>query len=211
MIPYASRCRSVEVPNWPQDVEDNVVAGLLDLAEDAAPDVAAHMERTARLAKALVRDLELEDPLSRLIVLTARLHDIGKLGIPPWVLEKPGPLSEYERGLIREHSVMGQDMLERRPELLKLGPLIRATHERWDGTGYPDGLRGPAIPLPARIVAVCDAFDAMTKPRPYSRSKSIDAALRELDRCAGTQFDPGVVTAFRALLANRFDRTAKGA
>lgn len=211
MIPYASRCRSVEVPNWPQDVEDEVVAGLLDLAEDAAPDVAAHMERTARLAKALVRDLELDDPLSRLIVLTARLHDIGKLGIPPWVLEKPGPLSDHELGLMREHSVIGQHMLERRPELLTIAPLIRATHERWDGTGYPDGLRGPAIPLPSRIVAVCDAFDAMTKPRVYSGSKSIDAALRELDRCAGTQFDPGVVTAFRSLFEDRFDRMAKGA
>ena len=211
MIPYASRCRSVEVPNWPLDVEDDVVSGLLELAADTSPDVAAHMDRTARLAKALVLDLGLEDPLARLITLTARLHDIGKLGIPPWVLEKVGPLSEYERELMREHPVIGQDMLERRPELLPLGPLIRATHERWDGTGYPDGLRGPAIPLPSRIVAVCDAFDAMTRPRAYCRSSSIDAALRELDRCAGTQFDPGVVKSFRGLLENRFDRVAKGA
>jgi HD-GYP domain-containing protein (c-di-GMP phosphodiesterase class II) len=211
VIPYASRCRSVEVPLWPLEVDDDVVAGLLELAADTAPDVAAHMKRTARLAKALVNDLGLEDPLARLIVLTARLHDIGKLGIPPWVLEKPGPLSEFERGLMREHSVIGQNMLERRPELLPLGPLIRATHERWDGTGYPDGLPGPAIPLPARIVAVCDAFDAMTKPRAYSGSRSIDAALRELDRCAGTQFDPGVVTSFRGLFETRFDRVAKGA
>jgi two-component system, cell cycle response regulator len=211
LIPNASRSQSVEVPPWPQEVEDDLISGLLELARDTAPDVAAHMERTARLAKALVGDLGLDGALARLIVLTARLHDIGKLGIPPWVIEKAGPLSEFERGLMRQNSAIGQKMLERRPELMPLGPLIRATHERWDGTGYPDGLRGPAIPLPSRIVSVCDAFDAMTRPRVYSRPKSIDAALRELDRCSGTQFDPGVVTAFRELLETRFDQLAKGA
>jgi HD-GYP domain-containing protein (c-di-GMP phosphodiesterase class II) len=145
------------------------------------------------------------------IVLTARLHDIGKLGIPPWILAKPDPLTEYELGVMREHSVIGQRMLERTPELRSLARLVRATHERWDGTGYPDGLSGPAIPLPSRIVAVCDAFDAMTKPRVYSASMSIDSAIHELERCAGTQFDPGVVTAFRGLFKTRFDHWAKGA
>ena len=96
-------------------------------------------------------------------------------------------------------------------ELLAVGPLVRATHERWDGTGYPDGIRGPSIPLPSRIVAVCDAFDAMTKPRVYSDSRPIQGALDELDRCAGTQFDPGVVSAFRALLESRVDQLARGA
>jgi HD-GYP domain-containing protein (c-di-GMP phosphodiesterase class II) len=199
--------RLVAVP----DAQDDAVRGLLDLAADSAPDVAAHMQRTGRLAKALVRSLELGEPLARVVVLTARLHDIGKLGIPPWVLEKPGPLSEVESRMMREHSVLGQRMLERRSELLAIGPLVRATHERWDGLGYPDRLRGAAIPLPARIVAVCDAFDAMTRPRSYSASVSIAAALSELHECAGTQFDPGVVAAFRELLENRFDQLAKGA
>jgi HD-GYP domain-containing protein (c-di-GMP phosphodiesterase class II) len=211
LIPHTSRSLSVEVPPWPPEVEDDLIGGLLELVRDTAPDVAAHMERTARLATALVGDLGLDGPLARLIVLTARLHDIGKVGIPPRVIEKAGPLSEFERGLMRRHSSIGQRMLDRRPELLPIGPLIRATHERWDGTGYPDGLRGPAIPLPSRIVSVCDAFDAMTRPRVYSGPKSIDAALRELDRCAGTQFDPGVVTAFRELLESRFDQLARGA
>jgi two-component system cell cycle response regulator len=203
----ASPRRLVSVP----DPQDDAVRGLLDLAADSAPDVAAHMERTARLAKALVHRLELGEPLARIVVLTARLHDVGKLGIPPWVLEKPGPLSRVELQLMREHSLIGQAMLERRRELLAIGPLVRATHERWDGTGYPDGLRGATIPLPARIVAVCDAFDAMTHPRSYSGSMSITAGLDELDDCAGTQFDPGVVAAFRELLEGRFDPLAKGA
>jgi HD-GYP domain-containing protein (c-di-GMP phosphodiesterase class II) len=199
--------RLVSVP----DPQDDAVRRLLDLAADSSPDVAAHMERTARLATALVQSLDLGEPLARIVVLTARLHDIGKLGIPPWVLEKPGPLSELESELMREHSVIGQTMLERRRELLAIGPLVRATHERWDGLGYPDGLRGAAIPLPARIVAVCDAFDAMTRPRSYSASRSIAAALEELRACAGTQFDPGVASAFRELLEERFDQLAKGA
>src|SRR4051812_13749197 len=199
--------RLVSVP----DPQDDAVRRLLDLAADSAPDVAAHMERTGRLAKALVRSLDLGEPLARVVVLTARLHDIGKLGIPPWVLEKPGPLSGYESRLMREHSVIGQAMLERRSELLAIGTLVRATHERWDGLGYPDRVRGAAIPLPARIVAVCDAFDAMTRPRSYSGAIPIPAALDELHDCAGTQFDPGVVAAFCALLEGRFDQLAKGA
>jgi two-component system cell cycle response regulator len=199
--------RAVTVP----DPQDDAVNGLLALTAQSAPDVAAHMERTGRLAKALVPSLELAEPLARVVVLTARLHDIGKLGIPPWVLEKPGPLSESESRMMREHSVIGQKMLERRSELLAIGPLVRATHERWDGLGYPDRLRGAATPLPARIVAVCDAFDAMTRPRSYSASLPISAALDELHDCAGTQFDPGVAAAFRELIEGRFDQLAKGA
>jgi len=183
------------------DSQDDAVRGLLDLAADSAPDVAAHMRRTARLATALVQSLDLGEPLARVVVLTARLHDIGKLGIPPWVLEKPGPLSELESRMMREHSVLGQRMLERRSELLAIGPLVRATHERWDGTGYPDRLRGGAIPLPSRIVAVCDAFDAMTSDRPYREAVSDEEAIGELRHCAGTQFDPMVVEAFCRVIA----------
>jgi two-component system, cell cycle response regulator len=210
VIPNTSRGCRVEVSSWPDDAQD-AVSRLTDVAAEAAPQVAAHMERTARLATALVKDLELCEPLARLVVLTARLHDIGKLGIPPWIQEKPSALTQYELGVMREHSLIGQQMLERKRELLAIGPLVRATHERWDGTGYPDGLSGAKIPLPSRIVAVCDAFDAMTRPRVYSASMSIDAALHELERCAGTQFDPGVVTVFCGLFKTRFDRWAKGA
>ena len=206
-----SPLRPVTAPFSGPDSQDEVVRRLLELATESAPAVAAHMERTARLAKVLVKDLGLGEPLARMVVLTARLHDIGKLGIPPWVLEKPAPLSEFESRMMRAHSIIGQEMLERRGELLAVGPLVRSTHERWDGTGYPDRLRGGAIPLPSRIVAVCDAFDAMTKPRAYSRSMSIPAALDELRACAGGQFDPGVALAFCDMLDGRVDQLAQGA
>ena len=192
-------------------MQDEAVAVLLKLASEGAPHVAAHMERTERLAMAFVKDLGLGQPLARLVLLTARLHDIGKLGVPPWLLEKTGPLTEFELGLMQEHTLIGQEMLERRPELLPIGPLVRATHERWDGSGYPDGLSGGAIPLPSRIVAICDAFDAMTRPRSYSDAMSIPAALKELQECAGSQFDPGAVAVFCRLFDSRFDRWAKGA
>jgi HD-GYP domain-containing protein (c-di-GMP phosphodiesterase class II) len=211
VFPNTSRGCRVEVSSWPDDAQDAAISRLADIAAESAPHVAAHMERTARLATALVKDLELCDPLARLVVRTARLHDIGKLGIPPWIEERPSALTEYELGVMREHTLIGQQMLERKPELLSVAPLVRATHERWDGSGYPDGLSGAKIPLPARIVAVCDAFDAMTKPRVYSDSMSIDAALHELERCAGTQFDPGVVTVFCGFFKSRFARWAKEA
>ena len=211
MIQKTSRRRPVEFPSWPPDAQDDAIASLLELAEESAPDVAGHMRRTARLANAFVQELGLGDPLARVVVLTARLHDIGKLGIPPWVLEKAGPLSEFELRLMRGHSLIGQEMLERRPGLLAIGPLVRATHERLDGTGYPDRLRGPAIPLPSRIVAICDAFDAMTRPRSYSESMPIQAALDELEDSAGTQFDPGATAVFCTLIESRFDRAAKEA
>jgi len=192
-------------------MQDEAIAVLLRLASENAPQVAAHMERTERLARAFVKELGLGRSLSRLVLMTARLHDIGKLGVPPWLLDKSGPLTEFELGLMQEHSLIGQEMLERRPELLPIGALVRATHERWDGGGYPDGLSGGAIPLPSRIVAICDAFDAMTKPRSYSHAMAIPAALEELRNCAGSQFDPGAVSVFCRLFEARFDRWAKGA
>jgi HD-GYP domain-containing protein (c-di-GMP phosphodiesterase class II) len=112
---------------------------------------------------------------------------------------------------MRAHPVTGQAILERKPVLARIGALVRSTHERWDGSGYPDGLRGSSIPLPARIVSVCDAFDAMTSARPYSRTMSIHRALDELRRCAGTQFDPGAVDPFCDVLTGRIDRWAIGA
>ena len=201
-----------EVPPSPgEDPQAEAIDTLCRVAAEGAPEVAAHMERTGRLAAAVVKELDLCAPLGRLVVATARLHDIGKLGVPPWIMEKTGPLTSFELSVMREHTLIGQELLERRRELLSIGPLVRSTHEWWDGSGYPDGLRGAAIPLPARIVAICDAFDAMTKPRSYSPSMSIPAALAELVRGAGAQFDPGAVEVFCSLFESRFDRWAKGA
>jgi HD-GYP domain-containing protein (c-di-GMP phosphodiesterase class II) len=208
VVHKAPRWTTIEDTRWRPDSEEVSVAALLELVEDAAPEVAAHMERTARLSRVFALELELSGPLLDLVVRTARVHDVGKLAIPPWVLEKPGPLSRSERALMEAHAVTGQKILERKPALLSLGPLVRATHERWDGHGYPDRLKGSAIPLPARIVSVCDAFDAMTNPCRYRISVPIQTALEELRRGSGTQFDPGVIEPFCGLFEDRIDRWA---
>ena len=201
----------LEAAPWPPGADDDAVARLLDLVDEAAPEVAAHMDRTARLARVFAAEAGLPDGLLHLVVRTARLHDVGKLAIPPWVLEKPGPLSETERRLMRGHAAMGQQILERKPVLMALGPLVRATHERWDGNGYPDRLKGAAIPLPSRIVAVCDAFDAMTNSRVYRDKMTPAKAFDELRRGAGTQFDPGIVEPFCCIFEEGIDRWAIGA
>jgi two-component system cell cycle response regulator len=211
VVHNAPRWKAIDGARWRPDYEEVSVAALLELVEEAAPEVAAHMERTARLARVFALEIGLSSPLLHLVVLTARVHDVGKLAIPPWVLDKPGPLSQTERALMEAHSVTGQKILERKPALLSIGPLVRATHERWDGNGYPDRIKGSAIPIPSRIVSVCDAFDAMNNPRPYRTSKSIDSTLDELRRGSGTQFDPGVVEPFCALFENRIDQWAHGA
>jgi two-component system cell cycle response regulator len=187
------------------------IAALLKVVEEAAPDVAAHMVRTACLARLFTFELGLSGPLTQVAVRTARVHDVGKLAIPPWVLEKPGPLNRSERALMEAHSVTGQKILERKAALLGLAPLVRATHERWDGNGYPDRLKGSAIPLPARIVAVCDAFDAMTSPRAYRGPVPMGRALEELRGASGRQFDPGAVETFSEMFENSVDRQANRA
>jgi len=211
VVHNAPRWKAIDGARWRPDSEEVSLAALLELVEEAAPEVAAHMERTSRLARVFALEVGLSGPLLHLVVRTARVHDVGKLAIPPWVLDKPGPLTETERALMEAHSVTGQKILERKPALVSLGPLVRATHERWDGHGYPDGLRASAIPIPSRIVAICDAFDAMTNPRPYCHTATIEGALDELREGSGWQFDPGVVEPFCALFENRIDRWAHGA
>jgi HD-GYP domain-containing protein (c-di-GMP phosphodiesterase class II) len=211
VVHNAPTWKAIDDTRWRPDGEEVALAALLELIEEAAPEVAAHMERTARLARVFALEVGLSGSLLHLVVRTARVHDVGKLAIPPWVLEKPGPLSRSERELMEAHSVTGQKILERKPALVSIGPLVRATHERWDGNGYPDRLKGSAIPIPSRIVSVCDVFDALTNPRPYRQSMTIDSALDELRSGSGTQFDPGVVEPFSALFENRIDRWAHGA
>src|SRR5206468_10140998 len=132
------------------------------------------------------------------------LHDIGKIGIPDGILLKPGPLTPSEWSIMRRHPEIGKRLLERIPFLHGAIPIVYHHHERWDGTGYPLGLRGEVIPLGARIFAVADALDAMTFDRPYSRAISFDAARQEVHRCAGTHFDPAVVATFAAVPLQTF-------
>ena len=133
------------------------------------------------------------------------LHDIGKIGIPDAILLKPGPLTPAEWEIMRSHPAAGRQIVEQIPFLRGAVPVVYHHHERWDGTGYPLGLKGEAIPLAARIFAVADAFDAMTFDRPYSRAIPLAAARAEIQRCAGSHFDPTAVETFAALPLEIFE------
>ena len=126
----------------------------------------------------------------------AELHDVGKVAIPDAILNKPGPLDPLEWEFIRRHTLIGERIIAAAPALGPVAALVRSSHERWDGAGYPDKLTEQQIPVGSRIVAVADAFDAMTAERPYNAAMTPELALSELRRCAGTQFDPVVVDAF---------------
>jgi HD-GYP domain-containing protein (c-di-GMP phosphodiesterase class II) len=130
------------------------------------------------------------------VARAAELHDVGKVGIPDAVLEKAAALDATEWELMHQHTILGERILNAAPALRPVARIVRSTHERWDGTGYPDGLRGTDIPLAARIVAVCDAYEAMTSDRAYRMAIGHEAACRELRDMAGTQFDPEVVGVF---------------
>ena len=132
------------------------------------------------------------------------LHDIGKIGIPDAILVKPGPLMPAEWTVMRSHPEIGRRLIEKIPFLRGAIPIVCHHHERWDGTGYPLGLRGEAIPIGARIFAVADALDAMTDDRPYSRAISFETARDEMKRCAGSHFDPGVVNTFPSVPLQAF-------
>jgi len=168
---------------------------LADALETKDPYTAEHADQVADLALAAGRRLGLPDADLKPLRYCALLHDIGKIGVRSELLAKPARLTPEEFAEIQEHSAIGDALLRRIPHLAHVAPLVRAVHERWDGGGYPDGLVAEAIPLPARIVAVCDALHAMTSDRPYRRARPADVALAELRRCAGTQFDPAVVAA----------------
>ena len=135
------------------------------------------------------------------VELVAMLHDVGKIGLPESILGKPGPLSAPERRAVHEHPSAGAHVVAEVEELHHLAPAIRAAHERWDGQGYPDGLEAEEIPLASRITFVCDAYDAMTTDRPYRPAMSPAMAMRELERCAGTQFCARCVEALLGVLS----------
>jgi HD-GYP domain-containing protein (c-di-GMP phosphodiesterase class II) len=153
-----------------------------------------HSRQVLDLALAVADRLELDSQTRRLVEFTALLHDVGKIRISAEIIGKPGPLTQKERAIMNTHTLEGERLLLRVGGLLgQVGRIVRSCHERWDGTGYPDGLAGTEIPLVARIVCCCDAYNAMTTDRPYRRALSREAALAELVDNAGTQFDPKIV------------------
>jgi diguanylate cyclase (GGDEF)-like protein/putative nucleotidyltransferase with HDIG domain len=200
---------SPSAPNIPRDIAaERFLAVMLDLAE--AVDLrfsgsARHSETVGRYAEMMARELGLSEQRTDRVRLAGLLHDIGKAGVPDAILRKPGTLTDAEFQTIRQHPGLGAQILQH-PSLDDVREWVGAHHERPDGNGYPVGLAGEQIPLEARILAVADAFEAMTSDRSYRSSMSHERALAELERCAGTQFDERVVDALTEVLAGEADR-----
>jgi diguanylate cyclase (GGDEF)-like protein/PAS domain S-box-containing protein len=169
---------------------------LLKALAERNPGLGAHLDDVTDLCEAVGRELGLSDEEMTPLLQAAALHDVGKVAIPDAILDKPGPLDETEWEFMRTHTLIGERILAEAPALAEAAKIVRASHERYDGNGYPDALARDEIPLAARIVAVCDSYDAMTSNRPYRTAMSTELALSELHNGAGTQFDPRVVNAF---------------
>jgi two-component system cell cycle response regulator len=169
---------------------------LLRILHEREPDLHDHHHEVADLAVAVAARLPMLPEDVDVMARAAELHDIGHLAVPDTILQKPGPLDRAERDFMEKHTLVGERILAAAPALQPVARLVRASHERWDGSGYPDGLPGEEIPLGARVIAVCDAYHAMTSDRVYQPPIDPQAALMELRRCAGTQLDPAVVAIF---------------
>jgi putative nucleotidyltransferase with HDIG domain len=183
------------------------LASLSNALEAKDEYTSQHTEEVVRLAVAVAAELDLDLDAVRNVELGAVLHDIGKVRIPEAILNKPGPLDDEEWAVMKTHPEVGEKILRPIKSLNAILPIVRHHHERWDGTGYPDRLEGRAIPLGARIVAVCDAYRAMTEDRPYRAALSEHDARRELRDGAGNQFDPDCVDG----LVRALDRRDGGA
>jgi diguanylate cyclase (GGDEF)-like protein len=173
---------------------------VLKMLQERDPALYEHMLSVASLSTNVARRLGLDDLSIQQIERAAELHDIGKIALPDAILHKSGTLNGDERQFMREYPVVGERILRSAPALAPVAPLVRSSHERWDGNGYPDRLRGEETPLGARIIAVCDAYQSMRAEHAYRHARSADEALAELDRCAGSQFDPNVVEVVHAAL-----------
>jgi putative nucleotidyltransferase with HDIG domain len=179
------------------------VAALARAIDAKSPWTAGHSERVAQLSLALGRRLRLDPATLEDLHRGSLLHDVGKIGVAAAVLDKPGDLTPPEREAMRSHVVVGAEILSPIPAYTGALPVVRSHHERWDGLGYPDGLRGEAIPLLARVLSVADTFDALTSDRPYRRGLTPGEALARLRSLAGSQFDPLVVDALLAEMGER--------
>jgi diguanylate cyclase (GGDEF)-like protein len=181
---------------------------LLRTLSERRPEMQLRLRDIGELALAVGRELHMGPEGLDEVTRAAELHDVGKMAVPDAILDKPGALDPVEWSFMRRHPLIGERILLAAPALRPVARLVRSSHERFDGSGYPDGLRGDDIPLGARIVAVCDAFDAMTTERPYREPVTEADAIQELRRCSGTQFDPLVVEAFCRVIAR--ERPAHG-
>jgi len=162
-----------------------------------------HAERLIKLSKMLGKTLGLTDEQLNELELLATLHDIGKISTDGHILSKPGKLTDREWSEIKKHPGAGYRILQAIPELKHIADYVLCHHERWDGSGYPQGLIGEAIPLLSRIIAVVDAYDVMTHDRPYRKAMPEEAALAEITKNAGTQFDPNIARIFTEALLEK--------
>ena len=184
-----------------------LVLGDVVEADDAY--TGGHCKSVVRLAADVAHELGLDLDGQRNVEFGALLHDVGKIAVPNEIINKPGKLDEREWEIIKTHTIEGQKMLERVGGFMReIGGIVRSSHERWDGAGYPDGLSGAAIPLEARIISACDAFNAMTTTRSYRKAMPLPEAIAELECHAGTQFDPAVVGALLSVIAAEVDNAA---
>ena len=173
------------------------ISSALDARDPYTGD---HSRRVSDTATVLAKMLGLADDEIQEIHIAAHLHDIGKIGIPDSILLKPGRLDDEEWALMKQHPQIGADILSKSPSFSRISAIILHHHERYDGKGYPRGLKGTGIPLMGRILTIADCFDAMTARRPYKQERSIDYAAGELKKNSGTQFDPELVPVFLSLI-----------
>jgi HD-GYP domain-containing protein (c-di-GMP phosphodiesterase class II) len=191
--------RNAELAQANRSLEDNFKATLIGFAhalEEADRYTRGHSERVSFYAQLVAVGLDLREAETARIIQAGLMHDIGKIGIKYERLNKPGKLTAEEMAMFRTHPSKGKRILETMPFMNDLVPGAWCHHERWDGTGYPRGLAGDAIPLVGRIVSIADTYDAMTSDRAYRKALPHEVAVRELERCAGSQFDPELVRVF---------------
>ena len=169
---------------------------LLQALAERDVNLGEHLDGVARYSAALAAELGLVGTQAKLVRAAAELHDVGKLALPETILQKPGQLDGEEWKIVQQHTLIGERIIAAAEGLEHVAVTVRSTHERWDGGGYPDGLSGEQIPLAARVIAICDAYDAITSERPYRQASTHDRAIEELRASAGTQFDPGLVEVF---------------
>lgn len=186
-----------------KDGSSATVLALAQAVDAKDPYTHGHSTRVAEYARDLAAFVNLSDNVVELVFRTGQLHDVGKIGVPDAILQKPGRLDDEEREVMEQHPELGEKIVAKVPHLSDTLPGIRGHHERWDGRGYPDGLSGETIPLVARLLAVADTYDAMTSDRPYRKGLDIGFSINEIEKGAGTQFDPHLAKAFAIMMRER--------